>query len=235
MSERVAIPSRFNGPRQSGNGGYTAGLVAALTGEPAEISLRSPVPLDTELEVVAGEEGALNLMAGETLVAEGRAVGEVDLTVPEPVSLEDARRAEANYRGLDDGEFATCFVCGRAREDGFDVFAGEVEGRDLVATTWTPPEWTADDDGNVKPEFVWAVLDCPAYFSTHMRTDLSMAMLARFTGSVEHPVAAGVEHVVIAWPIEIDGRKQHAGSAVLSADGEVLAAARALMIEPRPA
>jgi hypothetical protein len=38
---------------------------------------------------------------------------------------------------------------------------------------------------------------------------------------------------VIAWPIEIDGRKRHAGSAVLSRDGEALAVARALLIEPR--
>jgi hypothetical protein len=38
---------------------------------------------------------------------------------------------------------------------------------------------------------------------------------------------------VIALPIDVDGRKRQAGSAVLSADGEVLARARALMIEPR--
>ena len=38
---------------------------------------------------------------------------------------------------------------------------------------------------------------------------------------------------MIAWPISADGRKHQAGAAVLSADGEVLAAARALMIEPR--
>ncbi|MGA8219242.1 MAG: hypothetical protein WB771_11805 [Solirubrobacterales bacterium] len=38
---------------------------------------------------------------------------------------------------------------------------------------------------------------------------------------------------MIAWPIGADGRKRHAGSAVLSADGEYLAVARALLIEPR--
>ena len=36
---------------------------------------------------------------------------------------------------------------------------------------------------------------------------------------------------MIAWPIERDGRKLPAGSAVLSAAGETLAIARALMIE----
>jgi len=38
---------------------------------------------------------------------------------------------------------------------------------------------------------------------------------------------------VIAWPIEVDGRKHHAGSAVLSPAGEPLAIARALLIELR--
>ena len=40
---------------------------------------------------------------------------------------------------------------------------------------------------------------------------------------------------MIAWPIEFDGRKHHAGAAVLSADGDVLAVARALLIAPRAA
>ncbi len=49
------------------------------------------------------------------------------------------------------------------------------------------------------------------------------------------PVRAGEEHVAIAWPIEIEGRKRLAGAAVLSAGGETRAVAEALMIEPRPA
>lgn len=53
------------------------------------------------------------------------------------------------------------------------------------------------------------------------------------TARVVSPVAAGEEHVVIAWPIEVDGRKRLAGSAVLNAHGDVLAAAKALLIEPR--
>jgi hypothetical protein len=50
---------------------------------------------------------------------------------------------------------------------------------------------------------------------------------------IDAPVSAGEEHIVIAWPISNDGRKRHAGAAVMSTDGDVLAAARALMIEPR--
>jgi hypothetical protein len=85
----------------------------------------------------------------------------------------------------------------------------------------------------VRPEFVWAVLDCPTFFASHIDQGLGLSVLARLTARIDAPVVAGEEHVVIAWPIETEGRKRHAGSAVLSSDGEALAVARALMIEPR--
>ena len=66
-----------------------------------------------------------------------------------------------------------------------------------------------------------------------MDGELPLSVLARLTARIDGPIAVEKEHVVIAWPIETDGRKQHAGSAVLSPDGEVLAVARALLIEPR--
>jgi len=220
---------------RSGNGGYAAGVAASFVDGTAEISLRSPVPLDTPLRVAGEEDGTVRLLDGDLLVVEGRPVDDLDLELPAPVSVEEAREAAGRYRGLLGGEFSRCFVCGREREDGFEVFAGEVEGRGLVASPWTPPQWAADDEGNVRPEFVWSVLDCPTYFAVHRSGELPIAFLARLTARIDAPVAAGVEHVVIGWPIEIDGRKQHAGSAILSAAGEVLAAARALMIEPRSA
>jgi len=60
-----------------------------------------------------------------------------------------------------------------------------------------------------------------------------MSVLARLTARLDALLIAGEEHVAIAWPIDSEGRKQHAGSAALSGDGETLAAARALLIEPR--
>ena len=141
--------------------------------------------------------------------------------------------AAARYRGRSDGLFSRCFVCGRAREDAFGVFAGAVEGRPLVASPWTPPSWTADAAGHVLPEFVWAVLDCPTYFALYMNGELPLSVLGRLTARLDAPVVSGEEHVVIAWPSGTDVRKRHAGSAVLSRTGEVLAAAHALLIEPR--
>jgi hypothetical protein len=233
VSESVSIPARFNGPLESGNGGYSAGVVAGFLEGPAEVSLRRPVPLDTELDVARQDDGSIRLLDGEALVAEGRAAPELDVEVPAPVSPREARLAAGRYRGRSDGLFSRCFVCGPAREDAFGVFAGAVDDRELVASPWTPPPWTADESGNVLPEFVWAVLDCPTYFALYMSGELPVSVLARLTARIDGPVAAGSEHVVIAWPLEADGRKRLAGSAVLSAEGKPLAVAQALLIEPR--
>jgi hypothetical protein len=233
VSGSITVPSRFNGPQESGNGGYSAGALAALLEGPVEVNLRSPVPLDAPLEAVDAEGGALRILDGEAVILEGRSVPGFELEVPAPPSLEEARAAATRYRGLADGEFGKCFVCGLARPDAFAVNAGPVEGREMVASPWTPPEWAAGPDGLVRPEFVWSVLDCPTYFATHIEGEMSIAFLARLTGRVDALPEAGAEQVVVAWPIEIDGRKHHAGSAVFTAEGELLACARALMIEAR--
>jgi hypothetical protein len=233
VSESVSIPERFNGPLDSGNGGYCSGVAAAFLDDPVEVSLRRPVPLDSELAVARDGVGGVHFVNGDAPVVEARAVPEVEVEVPPPPSMDEARLAAARYRGVEDGVFSRCFVCGLARPDAFGVYAGEVEGRELVASPWTPPSWTADHDGHVRPEFVWAVLDCPTYFAAYMHEELTMSVLARLTARIEAPVVAGTDHVVMAWPIDAEGRKRHAGSAVLSPDGEPLAVARALLIEPR--
>ena len=232
MAETLSVPSRFNGPLESGQGGYSSALLAARVDQPAEVTLRSPVPLDTPLEV-RRENGAARLLDGETLIAEAEAAADLDLDVPEPVGVDEARAAAGRYRGADEGVFSHCFVCGPARDDAFGVFAGDVEGRDLVASPWTPPAWTADESGRVPPEFVWAVMDCPTYFAVYPGSDLPMSFLGRMAARIDAPVTAGEEHVVIAWPISAEGRKRQAGAALLSGGGDVLAVARALMIEPR--
>ncbi len=233
-TETIVVPRRFNGPQQSGNGGYTAGVIAAHLDGPVEVSLRSPVPLDEPLQLVPGDDPELRALHGETLVAEARPLPALDLEVPDPVGVEEARRAAERYRAPSDGPFGNCFVCGRAREDSFEVFAGRVEERELVATPWTPPAWTAGDDGTaVRPEFVWAVLDCPTYFASHLEGELTLSFLVRQRAELRGPVSPDEEHVVIAWPISTEGRKRLAGAAVLSPAGDTLAVAEALLIEAR--
>jgi hypothetical protein len=127
------------------------------------------VPLDSPLDVERGSDGSVGVLHDGALIATARAARAFDIEVPAPPGPREARRAAARYRGLSEGVFSRCFVCGRAREDAFGVFAGPVDGRQLVATPWTPPAWTADSAGRVLPEFVWAVLDCPScYYALYM-------------------------------------------------------------------
>jgi hypothetical protein len=233
VPESLSIPSRFNGPLESGNGGYCSGVVASLIEGVAEVSLRRPVPLETALDVVRERDGSVRVLHGEALIAEARRAPPLEIDPPAPVSPSEAHEARARYRGRSEGIFSRCFVCGRGRADALGVFAGAVEGRRVVASPWTPSPWTADAQGRVLPEFVWAVLDCPTYFALYMDGDLPLSVLARLTARIDSPIVAGEEHVVIAWPIESEGRKHHAGSAVLSQDGVTLAVAQALLIEPR--
>lgn len=234
MSDSLFIPRRFNGPPESGNGGYSAGAIAAFVeGGVAEVSLRSPVPLDSPLEI-SREGDALQVLDGETLVAEARPVDELGAEPPEPVGLEAARAASERYRGLTGGPFSRCFVCGLDREDALGVFAGEVEGREMVASPWTPPAWVSDKNDLVRPEIIWGVLDCPTYFAAYLRRDpLPVSFLVRQATRIDGSIRAGEEYVVVAWPLGADGRKHEAASAVLSAGGETLAIARALLVEPR--
>jgi hypothetical protein len=233
VAATLSVPRRFNGPRDSGHGGYCSAAIADLVEGPAEVTLRSPIPLDAALEVRREDDGSVRVRHGETLVAEAAPAPDLELEVPDAVSPEEARAAKKRYRGSTEGLFSDCFVCGPAREDALGVFAGAVEGREVVASPWTPPEWTADEVGKVHPEFVWAVMDCPIYFAVYRDSELPMSFLGRMAARIDAPVAAGEEHVVMAWPISADGRKQHAGAAVVSESGGVLAVARALMIEPR--
>jgi hypothetical protein len=85
----------------------------------------------------------------------------------------------------------------------------------------------------VRPEFVWAALDCPATFAALLEEGVSLGVLARLSARIDAPVQVGREHVVIGWPTGAEGRKAHAGAAVLSAGGAVLAAAQALLVTPR--
>ena len=232
MVETLSIPRQFNGPLESGQGGYSCALLAGFVEGAAEVTLRSPVPLETTL-AVQRENGTVRLRDGEDLIAEAEPAPALDLEVPGSVSVEDARDAATRYRGASDGLFSHCFVCGPARDDALGVFAGNVHERELVASPWTPPPWTADEAGRVRSEFIWAVMDCPTYFAVYRNGDLPMSFLGRMAARIDAPVPAGQEHVVIAWPIEIEGRKRHAGAALLLAEGVALAVARALMIEPR--
>lgn len=237
-SARVSIPARFNGPPESSNGGYACGLVARLLrAEAADVALRSPPPLDRPLTVEGGPgEGEVRLLDGGTLVADGRAIRSLELSVPDAVPVSVAREASRSFPWYEGHPFPTCFVCGPRREagDGLRVFAGRAPDHDVYACPWLPAdEW--EEDGRVAGEIVWAALDCPSAVAAAAPAghDAPAAVLARLAASLDAPVRACEPHVVISWSLGREGRKRSAGSAIVGPTGDVLARARALWIEVR--
>jgi hypothetical protein len=242
----LIVPSRFNGPPASGNGGYSCGVVSARFDGPCAVSLRRPVPLDQPLDLVpanglgtgiAGDSDipeALRVSAAGELIAEAVAAPEPARWSGPAVDLDAARDATSRFVSPASGFFDRCFVCGRERHDGFRVFPGPVATGELVASTWTPPRWAADDGEAVLPEFVWAALDCPGYFALH-GADGRLAFLARQGSTIITAPKAGVEYIVAGIALERSGRKGLAATAILDAHGEVLAHSEQVVVEPRPA
>jgi len=237
----LTVPSRFRGPAGSGNGGYVCGRIAAYVDGPVTVTLRRPVPLATALAVERSREGSVRVHDCRTLIAEATSTaGLPTLEIPGPVSATEARGATGRARYFEDPVFPDCFVCGISRRpgDGLRIFPGQVSGRALWAAPWTPDPSTTDASGQVRPEIVWAALDCPSGIATAEAAGLGQEaaiLLGRMTARLAALPALGSECQVIAWPAGSDGRKLTAGSALLGPGGEVLAAAKAVWFTvPRP-
>jgi len=239
----LIIAKRFCGPPTSANGGYFAGMVAALAPraphasqslptQTVSVRLKAPPPLDTELAVVALADGGIEVRDGERLIGSG-SPATLNLSVPPPVEYREAVEASRNYVGFASHRFPTCFVCGveRSQGDGLRIYAGAVAGRDIVAAPWTPDASLDRGDGMIRPEFMSAVLDCPGYYA--VTPDDRMMLLAQFTAQLDRPVRVGEACVVVGWGIGSNGPKHEAGTALYGSDGELRGRAWALWVEPR--
>ena len=226
-STTIRIPSRFNGPPTSGNGGYSAGALAALIDGPALVSLRRPPPLDADIAVCdAGER--LEAWHQDKLVMYAYAQSPSE-DVPAPPSLEVARAGPLTFP-RHEHPLPTCFVCGPSRgADGLRLFTGPVDGFDGVADQWTPTTDLGDETGRVRPEVMWAALDCPSYFS--IPGPRRMALLGSICARVIDRPRTEEPAIVVGWHRRSDGRKHQTASAVFSAGGELLAHADTLWIE----
>ena len=236
MTRTLTIPGRFNGPAQSANGGYTCGRVAAfLDAEVASVSLRTPPPLERPLDVIV-DDGRVELRDGDELVAEGEPD---ELLLDTPDAVEPERAAAASEAGREQWTgvhpFPGCVVCGPDREpgDGMRVFPGELADG-LFAAEWTPDESLSDAEGRVRPECVWAALDCPTSAPVANFGQGPPVVLARLTARLGCPVNVGESHALVSWPLGRDGRKRHGACALFDSQGRLLCASRALWIELRP-
>ena len=250
----LLVPRRFCGPASSGNGGWTAGALAALVDHacpdnraaawpPVRVSLRRPPPLDRPMPV-EDREGATIATDDGAVVVQAQ-VTDADLVPVEPVPADEARAAMAAYPGLTSHPFPTCFACGTAREegDGLRIFpgrVGDVDGATRVAATWTPhpslsEDWHqyVDDVRHASLPSTWAALDCVGGWAGDLTERLMV--LAGMTARVDTLPVIGEEHVVVGQDRGHDGRKTFTAATLYDRDGRVVASAEHVWVAVDPA
>lgn len=162
----VTIPRQFNGPPESGNGGWVSGLIAAARleqdpAEPVSARLRMPPPLDTPL---AWEHDAseTRLMTHGGAVVGTATAGAFRREAPPFVDAAGVDAGLAAYLGFHSHPFGDCFTCGTARGegDGLRIFTGPL-GEGLTAGPWHVHPAFDRGDGTADLPVAWAALDCP--------------------------------------------------------------------------
>ena len=258
VTHKIVIEPRFSGPPGLGNGGYVAGVLGRAAGGEARVTLRAPIPLDTPLDLVVSDAGAVRraprrgggagastaeggsaeacrveLRHGETLLAEADPAA-LDLTPPPAPDRAAAVAATGRYPGRAPNPYRECFVCGFAREpgSGLRVFAGPTGTPGLVAADWTVHPGLADEDGAVPEEFLWGALDCPGAYAVGGAEPRNLR-LGRITARVSGRVRPGERCTVAGWRIGSERRKHFTGTAVYGEAGNPVALAYAIWIEPR--
>ena len=234
QTQTFRIARRFNGPHDSGNGGYSAGLAAQLlpNADAVEATLRAPIPLDTTLRAHMSETG-LDIMTDDAatriLIMSLRSIWLETPDVKSP-GLEAATVAAASFPGAEDHVLPHCFVCGpgRAEGDGLRIFPDwlkEPSGLDnpntfpIVAAPWQPAPDLAHSSGRIAPEYIWAALDCPGAFAVNKEPIL----LGRMSVKILERPTPDAPLIAVAWSKGQDRRKHFAGTALFNETGKLLA------------
>ncbi|CAK9039444.1 3'3'-cGAMP-specific phosphodiesterase 3 (3'3'-cGAMP PDE 3) (V-cGAP3) [Durusdinium trenchii] len=218
--------------REVGNGGYSAGLFAQLIDGPAAVMLKSPPPLDTPIKLRASERGGSEAVHGDRVIAVA-SPAEIVIDPPALPSNDDIAVAHDCFLDDADGEHLLpyCFVCGnkRSKEDGLRLFTGPAPDSPVNADFWTPAADLGGEDGLVKPEFLWAALDCPSAFA--LRNGLKLALLGRLAVDIRRRPKPGEKLIITAWKTGQEGRKYFSSSALYDESREIIAAANAVWVE----
>lgn len=232
--QTVTINQRFCGPPNSGDGGYSAGLLAKNIIGPSQVRLFSPPPLGTPL-ALSQSDNQWQLKHRDVLV--GTAVpATLELDVPPAPTMEQAIAGRNAYSADLERNFNTCFVCGPSpiKGHGLRLFSGPVEGRALMACDWRPDPGLMTPDGNLAAEFIWSALDCPGFFSLGLPED-KISLLAQMTCSIDKLVPGDQPLIIFAWKRGINGRKGYSAAALANTKGEILARAEHLWIQLKQA
>lgn len=227
MQTNLIIDKRFCGPPNSGNGGYSAGLIAANVPFFPEVTLRLPPPLNLPMQLIYNEKNAI-LKQEDQVIAEAK-VTDFQLNTPAAISYAQAISAAKLAKPYQQSTFNNCFVCGASRKegDGLKLYPGAINDT-TVAAPWVPFLALGNEHGVVETEYIWAALDCPGAWAVQDESELFL--LGRMSVEEIIPIKTGQKYIVQGWVIGKEGRKIWSGTAIYDEVGKVCAKAKATWI-----
>lgn len=231
----IRIGGWFQGPTDSGQGGWTAHrLVSAISQRatrrpvrPLTTAIRAAIPLDVDLAVVElddrwelrAPDGSLIMLASEW---------DPTFADTDPVTVDDAREARRRFTDtVVEHPVPSCFSCGRT-PDSMGVHAGPLaDGTDRFATDWTVPDWAVGRDGTVDAGSVWAAIDCCVAWWVGWSRERRTALTVQYAVDELRPLIPGSTYSLVGWSgdhdPEWDGRKRHGASAAFDSEGRCVA------------
>jgi len=234
----IRVPEFFQGQTGMGQGGFTAQRFVQAIGEPLTVAFRSPIPLDTDLEIIerATPDGhpqwvLIDPAAPDVDVLLGTR-WDRNYASTSPVGVDQAEAARGRFPHDEASHPAPlCWSCG-LMPSSMRVHAGPLaDGR--WATPWRAPDWAVGDDGLVDHAAVWASIDCASGWYIG-GLDGRQVLTVQYAVEVTGPLVADADYALVAWsgdyPVEWDGRKRGAAAELFAADGTSVARARSFWL-----
>lgn len=234
----IVVPTDRQGQTGTGQGGWTAQRLCAEVGEQLTVAFRRPIPLETELHVVPGDDGwaLIDPENPDAAVLEGRP-WLPDSPHTEPVDIATAADARTRFP-IDASSHPAvhCFSCGYGRE-AIRVHSGRLDdGR--WATPWRAPDWAVGADGTVDEAIVWASIDCASGWYVSLEGEQRHGVTVQLAVEISRPIEPATDYALVSWagdyPSGWDGRKRGAACEMFDADGNSVARSRSFWVSMPP-
>lgn len=220
-----------------GQGGFTCQRFVAVIDEPVTVALRSPIPLETELEVVQRDDRwhLIDPADPATIILEAT-LWDPNYASCDAVSIDDAGAARDAFSLTAETHPAPhCMSCG-IHDRSLNVHAGPL-GDGRWASPLRMPEWSLID-GEVDVSLLWMAMDCSCgWYISQSGPDHRKAVTVQFAVDIHEPIAPETDYSLVAWNGDYDsgwdGRKRGSAAALFDAAGTQVASSRSFWVAPR--